>query len=427
VGGIRLLQFSLWCEMCGILECAFGARSLAANCRTGSCGGSNPCPLTLIVLSGELIRTRQILIHCFGQAQKLRQTSAARPHCKSHRSNEHESTMDPNFNEMQQATAELAIARNEVSDHILIPLGASSLHLHAHATWPRQSASRPILLHSSLSDETLWSLFKDICEPIADLIPHSQSSQPLGLPYPSSPTTQQPVPAEVEDPFAVISNNKPGFKYKYPQADPTPPGEDDVVWNKVYTAADSRMYNKHHKNANESRKYRDSGETRALAIRMLAENKEKHAKAVAAAKAAGVPLSAIRATPKAATMPPKKKEIKKEASTSSRDGTPGGDTIPMSISEKIKSEGRARKAPPAAAPSSSQGSPAPPTMPKQGTPSASTKQGTLFSGPQMNSPVPEKASPVPPSKVQRPAKKGTATTVKKQHAKKAKADGMSPR
>lgn len=230
------------------------------------------------------------------------------------------------------------------------------------------------------------------------------------------------MPAELEDPFAVITNNKEGFKYKYPQADPTPPGEDDVVWNKVYTAADSRMYNKHHKNANESRKYRDSGETRALAIRMLAENKEKHAKAVAAAKAAGLPLSAVRSTPKASTtMPPKKKEIKKEASTSSRDGTPGGDAIPMSISEKIKSEGRARKPLPAPAPSSSQGTPAPSTAPKPGTPS--TKQGTPFSGPQMNSPVPEKISPVPPPKAPKPAKKGTATTVKKQHAKKAKADG----
>jgi COMPASS component SPP1 len=94
----------------------------------------------------------------------------------------------------------------------------------------------------------------------------------------------------------------------------------------------------------------------------------------------------------------------------------------MSISEKIKSEGRARKVPPP--PSSSQGTPAPAAAPKQGTPSATAKQGTPSSGPQMNSPGPEKASSVPPPKVQKPAKKGTATTVKKQHAKKAKSDGM---
>jgi COMPASS component SPP1 len=43
----------------------------------------------------------------------------------------------------------------------------------------------------------------------------------------------------------------------------------------------------------------------------------------------------------------------------------------------------------------------------------------------MNSPAPEKASSVPPPKIQKPAKKGTATTVKKQHAKKQKSDGMS--
>lgn len=243
---------------------------------------------------------------------------------------------------------------------------------------------------------------------------------------PSASGVPQPVPIEVEDPFAVISNNKLGFKYKYPQAAPTPPGEDDVVWNKVYTAADSRMYNKHHKSANESRKYRESGETRNLAIEMLANNKAKHVAAVAVAKASGVPLSSVRSTPKASTstMASKKKEIKKEASTSSRDGTPGGDVIPMSISEKIKSEGRARKAPPAP-PSSSQGTPAPSSAPKQGTPSATVKQGTPSSGLQMNSPAPEKASTVLPPKAPKPAKKGTATTVKKQHAKKSKSDGTS--
>ena len=230
------------------------------------------------------------------------------------------------------------------------------------------------------------------------------------------------MPIEVEDPFAVISNNKATFKYKYPQAAPTPDGEDDTVWNKVYTAADSRMYNKHHKNANESRKYRESGETRVLAIKMLAENKEKYAQAVAAARASGIPLSAIRSTPKTSTptMAPKKKEIKKEASSSSRDGTPGGEGIPMSISEKIKSEGRARKAPPNP-PSSNQGTPAPSTAPKQGTP---VKQGTPSSGLRINSPAPEKATP--PPKAPKPAKKGTATSVKKQHAKKAKSDGMLP-
>ena len=70
------------------------------------------------------------------------------------------------------------------------------------------------------------------------------------------------------------------YKYKYPQAYPTPDGEDDEVWNKLYTAADSRLYNKHGKNANESKKYRMSGETRILALQMLQEKKDKVAGAV---------------------------------------------------------------------------------------------------------------------------------------------------
>ena len=71
----------------------------------------------------------------------------------------------------------------------------------------------------------------------------------------------------------------PGFKYKYPQAKPTPPGVDDAEWNKVYTAADSRNYNKHNKSASESKKYRERGETYELALKMLEEKREKAKKA----------------------------------------------------------------------------------------------------------------------------------------------------
>lgn len=109
---------------------------------------------------------------------------------------------------------------------------------------------------------------------------------------PSTGEVLQPVSIELEDPFAVISNNKAGFKYKYPEAAPTPDGEDDIVWNNVYSAANTRMYRKHH-NARKSRKCRESGETRTLAIEIL---KERHATALAAAKASGV-----RSTPKAST------------------------------------------------------------------------------------------------------------------------------
>jgi COMPASS component SPP1 len=75
-----------------------------------------------------------------------------------------------------------------------------------------------------------------------------------------------------------ISNNAPGFKYKYPQAKPTPAGIDDTAWNKIYTAADSRNYNKHNKSANESKKYRERGDTYELALKMLQEKIEKDKK-----------------------------------------------------------------------------------------------------------------------------------------------------
>lgn len=133
------------------------------------------------------------------------------------------------------------------------------------------------------------------------------------------------------EPKALVSNNAPGFKYKYPEAAPTPEGEDDTAWNKVYTAADSRMYNKHGKDANNSRKYRQSGETRALALVMLQEKKAK--------EAAGILPRASK--PRG---PSTKEFSSRDSFNGSRDGTPSADLLSMSISEKIKAEGRARKA-----------------------------------------------------------------------------------
>ena len=54
------------------------------------------------------------------------------------------------------------------------------------------------------------------------------------------------------------------------------------MWNKLYTAADSRLYNKHGKSSTESKKCRIAGETRILALKMLVEKKEKLAAAAAA-------------------------------------------------------------------------------------------------------------------------------------------------
>ncbi|PBP20717.1 PHD transcription factor [Diplocarpon rosae] len=218
----------------------------------------------------------------------------------------------------------------------------------------------------------------------------------------SPPNTENAVGSlgitDPEDPFFVHSNNSPTFKYKYPQAKPTPEGEDDAVWNRIYTAADSRMYNKHHKSANESRKYRESGETRTLSLRMLVENKAKHARAVAAALAGGqtyLPKAAPK--PKNTTAKYEYVGIKKETPEEPYDLASGGISggVPMSISEKIKSEGRKRKAP-SDAPTSQQGTPAPPTAQKH------------------SSPAPKLGSPAP-SKTDKPTlkKKGTAASVRK--------------
>ncbi|KAF4627454.1 hypothetical protein G7Y89_g10701 [Cudoniella acicularis] len=213
----------------------------------------------------------------------------------------------------------------------------------------------------------------------------TSSSESATLPAPFvSPESLAPAPS----PLPMVSNNKPGFKYKYPEAAPTPPGEDDAEWNKVYTAADSRFYNRNGKNSDKSRKFRQSGETYELALVMMKEKKEKAA-AAAVGGVSGAPKAPPK--PKPAKKPPA--TVKKESSTSSRDVTPGGDRIPLSISEQIKSEGRPRKAP-SAAPSSKQSTPAPTAAPK------------------LSSPVPP---PPPPPKIEKPPmkKKGTAAPIKK--------------
>ena len=167
------------------------------------------------------------------------------------------------------------------------------------------------------------------------------------------------------------------------------------------------MYNKHHKSANESRKYRDSGETRTLALRMLGENKEKHYKAVAAALAGGqayMPKAAQKA--KSPAVRPEPIGIKKERSEEFYDLAPGA--VPMSISEKIKAEGRKRKAPPIDTPSSQQGTPAPSTSQKLSSPA-----------PKSGSPAPTKMDNPP-----LPKKKGTAAPVKKPAPKRPRSEGL---
>lgn len=94
-------------------------------------------------------------------------------------------------------------------------------------------------------------------------------------------------------------------------------------------------------------------------------------------------------------------KIKKEQSSISRDATPGGDMMTMGIAEKIKSEGRTRKAP-SVAPSSDRGTPAPTPISKASSPGL----------------------PRPPKAAKPPKKKGTAAPVKKSTQKKSKVEGM---
>ncbi|KAH8597930.1 hypothetical protein B0O99DRAFT_540053 [Bisporella sp. PMI_857] len=219
---------------------------------------------------------------------------------------------------------------------------------------------------------------------IADLNIHNRAApSPVLAPPPQSTPLLAPPVAYVPP----ISNNAPGFRYKYPQAKPTPEGVDDTEWNKIFTAADSRFYNKHGKNAKESEKYRIRGETYQLALRMLDEKREKNR----LAEAGLLPVKTKKAP--APRKPESSATIKKEYSTASRDATPGGDGMTTtSIAEKIKSEGR-RKAPSASA-SSDRGTPAPTTA-------------------KVPNPIP------PPPKAEKPAikKKGIAAPVKKQPLK----------
>jgi COMPASS component SPP1 len=228
----------------------------------------------------------------------------------------------------------------------------------------------------------------------------------------NGPTAQPSMPNMAPRSLAsavAVSNNAPGFKYKYPEARPTPEGVDDAEWNKLFTAADSRFYNKAHKNANASKVKRSTGETYTLALQMLQEKRDKATALVTSRNGASSSsnptasaASTSTSTPKVKAPPAKKPQPpKQEPSSSSREMTP----TTMDMAERIKTEGRPRKAP-SVAPSSDHGTPAPTTAPKAGS-----------------------AAPAPP-KAQKPGpKKGTAGPAKKQQDKKplskSKIDGMS--
>ncbi|POS88382.1 hypothetical protein EPUL_000126 [Erysiphe pulchra] len=154
-------------------------------------------------------------------------------------------------------------------------------------------------------------------------------------------------------PFAVITNNAPDFKFKYPEAKPTPPDEDDAVWNRTFNAADSRLYNKNGKNAAISKKFRSSGETYALALQVLAENKRKYFAGIAQNKSSlrsseSPLLSNTNPVPQNSKSPRPSSlasTSKGPVPSSSADLAPHLQMTQMSISEKVKAEGgRNRKA-----------------------------------------------------------------------------------
>jgi COMPASS component SPP1 len=185
---------------------------------------------------------------------------------------------------------------------------------------------------------------------------------------------------------STVSNNDPNFKFKYPQARPTPPGVDDTEWNKLFTAADSRFYNKAQKNAIVSKAKRESGDTYTLALQMLKEKRDKatgkaNTKATTSSNT-GVPALST-STPRA---PITQRPQTPNEATSSREDTPAA----MDMAERIKIEGRARKTA-SGAPSPERDTPAPPPAPKTSS-----------------APKPQKPGP----------KKGIAAPSKKQQDKK---------
>ena len=194
------------------------------------------------------------------------------------------------------------------------------------------------------------------------------------------------------NPPVVISNNDPKFKYKYPQARPTPEGVDDSEWNKLFTAADSRFYNKANKNAVTSKAKRESGETYELALQMLQEKREKAARKANnnVIGSSNSLASSLSTAPKTKISNAKKPQPSKEVLTSgSREATPAT----MDMAERIKTEARPRKA--ASDAPSEHNSPAPSPAPK----------------------IVSSAAPLKPQKTG--SKKGTATSTKKQQAKKS--------
>lgn len=174
--------------------------------------------------------------------------------------------------------------------------------------------------------------------------------------------TPEPSSAQPSQASEILNSNlaeKP-FKFKYAQAAPCPPGVSAIEWNKIYTAADSRNYHAHNSSAIESKKLRESGATRLLALQILEERQAK------AAQAANQPPGGDSMAGKSnKTKPPKVKKAASEHASSdvssSRDVTPAADKKAIPSIEQFKAEKNTTKASSATPSSSKQGTPAPST------------------------------------------------------------------
>lgn len=136
------------------------------------------------------------------------------------------------------------------------------------------------------------------------------------------------------------------FKYKYSEASQDggcPDGVSEEEWNKIYTAADSRIYNKHGKNANASRIRRQTGETRELALAMLLDRNN------AAAGVTTGPTSATGSQPRPYMPkgPSASRASTNHFTTYVPAPTPGeiflDGKAPLSVTEQIKMGGRDRR------------------------------------------------------------------------------------
>lgn len=235
----------------------------------------------------------------------------------------------------------------------------------------------------------------------ADCLPLQAASTEAS---PSFTTSSQSAAAIDAPPLSDTPTNSSyddaNFKYKYPQARPAPPGVDPVTWNKIYNAADSRIYNKANKSAVASKAKRETGETRQLALQVLEEKTATSTMTNTSASPDSLApsLPAIPMMPKASAA--KKPQPSKETQPgSSREATPAA----MDMAERIKTEGRPRKV--ISGTLSEYDSPAPSPIPKIGNPTTQPKG--------------HKPGP----------KKGTAAPTKKQQDKKflskSKVNGMS--